>query len=428
MGKVFFYWVCLLMCSWQASAIRTYSFEEHTNDEALSFLTLASGPLVQLPDQFIFCTSHQQTKIDNRGFYHIYGEDGAPWMTTKFSLGAGISTSVGLWGNFGKHWVYFGEVEELKLYYWYHLCHQVDTATGILSISINGKMLKSNVTVKSLKQNKPEYLNNKLVIGKSTRVMKTDDDKDEQFSGSVTNFKVFGEQNLSLKQLSENACEQEGDLLAWSDSSWKQTGQGIIEKDKDTSKLCDNKGTYTLPLPLRLSQQQAANTCDKLGHGRMRTTSSMEQLQELVELFQTELPGVCRNIWTPYSDQAEEGVFLSIEDNSKPTFLPWAPDQPNGAESENGIDIRLDKSGEVYYYDRHISPNLDQFICSVCSLDASFSIQLRGVCEFTFMGEFINVNKSLTMKNLFHFLDTYYVIKNAKESIAYKGLRYSSIR
>ena len=97
-----------------------------------------------------------------------------------------------------------------------------------------------------------------------------------------------------------------------------------------------------------------------------------------------------QHYWTPYSDEAEEGVYISLEDGSKPSFLPWAPGQPNGAETENGIDIRLDFRNStlpLYYYDQGSHKGQEKRICSSCSLAEYFSLTLKGVCKHTLMGE-----------------------------------------
>ena len=58
---------------------------------------------VPLPELFVLCICHQQSKMDKKGFYHIYGQDKQPWMMTKFSTGPGAHNSVGVpldWSGF----------------------------------------------------------------------------------------------------------------------------------------------------------------------------------------------------------------------------------------------------------------------------------------------------------------------------------------
>ena len=373
------------------SSIKVFHFSAQSSPtEPLSYLSLSPDPVIPLPEVFVFCISHQQSKMDNRGFYHLYGADGKPWMKLKFGIGSGIHNSVGLWGPFGSRWMYFGDVEEPKLYFWYHMCHSVDTVRGLLSVSLNGRRMGTDVKVTNLMENRPTQLGGRLVLGKTTKVSTTLDYYDEQFSGFITNVNVFSASNRSIDFLSSNACWVEGDVLAWSTSSWTQAGAGVTEKVESAGNICSGQGRYHLGLPVGLDQQRAVEACDKLGHGRMTVSNTEEELRQFVEWFGRKLPGMCSNIWTPYSDETLEGSYVSLEDGSKPSFLPWAPGQPNGANTENGIEIRPDwrnKSLPIYYYDQNSLRGLEKFVCSSCSLNSHFSLQLKGVCEYTFMGK-----------------------------------------
>ena len=81
--------------------------------------------------------------MDKKGFYQIYGADGAQWMSTKFTYGAesDVNNSVGLWGYFGSSWIYIDDILEPKLYYWYHMRSLIDTVRGYFSVSVNGERM-----------------------------------------------------------------------------------------------------------------------------------------------------------------------------------------------------------------------------------------------------------------------------------------------
>ena len=410
------------------SALKVYDFSTPSSPgHSISYLELDASPPVELPSIFILCTSHKQTKMDSTGFYHIYGASGEPWMTTKFGTPTGIDNAIGLWGPFGDEWTYFGNIVKPKLFFWYHMCHLVDTVRGVLSVSVNGLRMATDVAVKNLKFNRPARLNKKMVLGKWVKTSATSALVDEQFLAFVSNVNVFTLGNLSIDHLSANACGNEGDVLAWSSASWISTGQGLREVEEEVANVCSGEGRYNLGLPIGLDQQQAVETCRKLGRGRMTVSNSEEELREFVTWFVRKLPGRCSNIWTPYSDEAKEGLFVSLEDDSQPSFLPWAPGQPNGAQTENGLDIRLDTRNNdlpVYYYDQNSKKGIDDFICTSCSIEEFFSLKLKGVCEHTYMGESDTSIKHL----IFIFKDTIYVIQNTNEHIIYLGWESSSIR
>ena len=279
------------------SSLKVVNFGEATSGTNFSYLMISENSKTQLPAVFILCTSHQQSKMASQGFYHIYGEDGNPWMMTKFGTGPGAHNSVGLWGSFGLEWIYFGEIPEPKLFFWYHMCHKVDTSQGRISVSVNGRELARNIEVESLKQNKPRSLAGKIVVGKVTKVSTTKDPVDQQFLASVSNVNIFRAGNLSLELLSSNACVVEGDVLSWSSSFWQTTGTGLTILHLGEESVCSGKGRYNLGLPVGLDQQQAVDTCIALGQGRMTTASNPDELRQFANWFQGVLPGRCGNIW-----------------------------------------------------------------------------------------------------------------------------------
>ena len=279
------------------ASLKVVHFEESLSGMDISHLILSDSSEVPLPDVFIICTSHQQSKMDKKGFYHIYGEDRQPWMLTKFGTGPGYHNSVGLWGSFGLEWIYFGEISQPKLFFWYHMCHEVDTSKGRISVSVNGDRLATNIEVESLKRNKPRVLGGRIVVGKMTKVSTTKDPVDQQFLASVSNVNVFRAGNLSIDGLSSNACSVEGDVLPWSSPLWQVEGAGVKTLDLGEETVCSGKGRYNLGLPVGLDQQQAVDTCIALGHGRMTTASSQDELRQFAKWFQGVLPGRCGNIW-----------------------------------------------------------------------------------------------------------------------------------
>ena len=418
------HWVILKILLGAVGTVMVFKFRPN---EKNTYMSLASETDITLPDKFIFCTSHKQTRMDKKGFYQVYGESNEPWISTKFSIGSNAANSVGLWGAFGARWIYLGEIPEPKLYFWYHMCHQVDTVRGVLSISINGRRMATNVSVDSLTRNKPKTLNNNLVIGKMTKVSSTKGLVEEQCASYVSNLGLFSTSSHSIDSLSGPGCSQEGDLLAWSMSTWRQTGAGPVKAiEEEVASLCSGEGRYTLALPLGMDQEQAVLTCARLGQGRMTVSHSQEELRQFTDWFQGVVPGACSKIWTPYSDQGREGDYVSLEDGSEASFLPWAPGQPNGADTENGVDIRFglrNSSLPAYYYDENDKRGIEKFICSSCSLARHFSLQLKGLCEHTLLGnqEIAKIKYSLFSP------DTVFVVQNRNNHVEYSGWTSSSI-
>ena len=63
--------------------------------------------------------------------------------------------------------------------------------------------------------------------------------------------------------------------------------------------------------------------------------------QAFTEWFQRRVDGSCTWLWTPFSDQEKEGVFLDMNSKEPATFLPWKRNQPNGGREENFAKIDL---------------------------------------------------------------------------------------
>ena len=64
-------------------------------------------------------------------------------------------------------------------------------------------------------------------------------------------------------------------------------------------------------------------------------------VQAFTEWFQRRTNGSCSWLWTPYSDQEEEGVFLNMNNQEQASLLPWNQNQPNGGREENFAKISL---------------------------------------------------------------------------------------
>ena len=229
------------------ASMTTYRFVERVNESEFSMVFLPKNSTVLLPEVFILCTSHKQIRMNNKGFYEVYGEDANPWMSTMFYPVTGTHDKVSLWGKFGKKWEFLGDIDEPKLFFWYHMCHMVDTIRGVISVAINGNILANEVEVDNLRTNKPQKLGGHIVFGKSAKLKSTGEYADEQFQGFIANVNFYGEKNLSIDALSSRPCQSEGDLLPWSSTLWKfEGGSGANKDDVSNENVCvgQNRSIY----------------------------------------------------------------------------------------------------------------------------------------------------------------------------------------
>ena len=82
----------------------------------------------------------------------------------------------------------------------------------------------------------------------------------------------------------------------------------------------------------------------------------------------------CLTLWTPLTDQGQEGVFKSLVSGNIHHDLAWGPGQPNGDTTENSVRMMT----ESELLEDVDSTKSD---CFVCRLKKSFAAQLRGGCK-----------------------------------------------
>ena len=107
----------------------------------------------------------------------------------------------------------------------------------------------------------------------------------------------------------------------------------------------------------------------------MEEVVNKEEIKELVRwVGARQWEGKCLNLWTPLTDQSQEGVFKSLQSGNIHEDLAWAPGQPNGNTIWNSVRIIT----ETKLLEDVASTKSD---CFVCRLQKSFAAQLRGGCK-----------------------------------------------
>jgi hypothetical protein len=263
-----------------------------------------------------------------------------------------------------------------------HICADVDTTTGTLSVSLNGRPAL-NATSKHLQGgNKPTFLKGKLEIG----ISKADEafGGTRQFLGSVTNVNIFFyDAEKSIEDMSRNPCSKVGDYMAWANADFELKGPKSGEIQRDDERPCEMspKNVYSLLLPAEMSWTEAQHTCNALGKGNITDIDNDDNLQHMV-MWVKETRSSCVALWTPISDKAEEGVFLNSNTGVVEHFMPFQDGQPDGGRSENYVALFLRNFG---YRDQS-----DSFQrCVSCNLELSTTFHLRGLCKTSYMGKYV---------------------------------------
>ena len=95
---------------------------------------------------------------------------------------------------------------------------------------------------------------------------------------------------------------------------------------------------------------------------------------------------ICSYIWTPFSDQESEGLFLNMNNNEVEAELQvWDKAEPNGDRDENFVVIRVPQATLNDVAGNKLS-------CSSCRVSSSLLLQLDGLCEHSLIGNVVKIN------------------------------------
>ena len=214
----------------------------------------------------------------------------------------------------------------------------------------------------------------------------------QQFYGSVTNINIYhGGDDDQLPAMSRNPCElpSGGDFLAWDNMAWNLTGKDIKEYDESQETICYEKSTYNVPLPIKMTWPETKQSCNNLGNGLITSSLTEEELITFTTWF-TKVHGPCLDIWTPFTDESEEGIFIDTNTGKTIDYLPWMSGQPNGGTLQNIVVLKATAEGPQYH-----DLNPGSYFCGSCTLDKTTIFSLWGRCQNTYLGFYYSHYKIL---------------------------------
>ena len=138
-----------------AASVRVFDFggaRSAPPGSPLSSATLINGQEERLTDRFVVCFSTKLTKLDEKSPFVLYGENNAPWLAFSF-----WSEGTGLWAELQGKWLNFHILEKPWTHVWIHICADVDTVSGNISVFVEGRK-PTTKNSERLKTNRPEYL------------------------------------------------------------------------------------------------------------------------------------------------------------------------------------------------------------------------------------------------------------------------------
>ena len=205
-----------------------------------------------------------------------------------------------------------------------------------------------------------------------------------QFHGSVANIKVFKEGNIT--EISAAPCKerQEGTLLAWNPRHWKVEGSHWVLIEEYEEIVCYPYKRYNLAISSEITLDESMNICkEKLNNSFIPYPKNHPIMMKYVAWHKNTTGGTCPYVWTPLSDENSEGLFLNMNDNSSVQYQMWDKGQPNGAENANYVAIAV----QTVALD-DVEEN--RLFCSTSSLSSSLLLRLDGLCEHSFIGNFLS--------------------------------------
>ena len=353
--------------------LKVFNFEgtlKAEKEDNRTFATL-SNPVEQYLEKRVFlCFSFSSGKLDGFVPVQILDENGENWL---FFMGADmLSAIVGPAG--ANVWYEIGKIDARPMQ-WNHVCLDLDPERQTINVAINGNVTAELEGVSSIAQTKP----GKITIGKTD---------DFQFHWMVTNLHLFSP-TPSLAELSKTLCRSQGDLLPWHLMIWQEKGDWYLVKEQklEEGRVCTNRTTYDIPLKIYVEQEEGLELCQKLGQGVMSPpVGDAQEMEEFLDWFQentAEGDDFCYNIWTPLSDEKEEGVWRSLVDGVREDFLPCAQnfcDKPK--RESNAMAIYLPDRPLVYY-----DTSAAGSFCLSCTLNTSLVFRLKGLCLASILGE-----------------------------------------
>ena len=164
---------------------------------------------------------------------------------------------------------------------------------------------------------------------------------------------------------------------------------------------------------------QANFLCKFSGKGRLTDVENDQDLQRVSSWIRN-VSESCPLIWLPLSDERKEGVWQNTNSDSVAKYLRWSEGQPNGLRTQNhaALDVQNQHFLDFFDKDNH---------CAFCTLNTKASLNLRGLCMDSYLGELSCNNNSNKIPTL-HFTDTLYMALNEGNQFKLSGSFYTDIR
>ena len=221
----------ILLTANLGSTIKVFSFNTTEVWEEYSCATLVQRPTKPLPERFIACFAMKQDKPDGRSPFLMRGQIGLPWI--DFGIW-NYDEQIAFWEEVGKsEWKMFNILPRLWKF-WRHICADIDTLSGNITVSIDGTPSVTN-TFEKLSKQKPTGLD--LDLGWTEAINAAGGI--QSFRGEVSNFHFYSSNgSLSTETLSKKPCETQGNYLAWKGVKFSILGKNVLILNETEKDVC----------------------------------------------------------------------------------------------------------------------------------------------------------------------------------------------
>ena len=197
---------------------------------------------------------------------------------------------------------------------------------------MNGK-LAFNVTMDGIEftfAGQEIAFGNNLVLGASFWQNSGNSSGFSQSEASVANLNIYsrGLSELEMVELTSGGKCTEGDLVGWSSTKWKHTGevQTLV-----TEELCQQRSSNLVLLPFPLLWRDCVTTCPRLATGgRLPQVGNLKEAQDLLANLNGMVDLVEEGwVWAPWRLKEENHFVDSYTGKTMASGL-WVSGQPNG--------------------------------------------------------------------------------------------------
>ena len=205
---------------------------------------------------------------------------------------------------------------------------------------------------------------------------------DKQFHGYVSNIQVMTDGNLT--NLSAFPCKGSPNAaLPWDPQNWEIIGQEWSLTEEFEHLFCNITDNYNLAISSWITFQESMDICKyKLNYSLVSFEEDRDLFNNYVSWHNVTSGGDCYYVWTPFSDEHTEDVFLNMNTNTEAQLASfWEKDEPNGGRDENFVQIVVQKNALN-------DANVNSLSCSSCLISSSLLLQLDGRCEESLIGNF----------------------------------------